>query len=278
MTDLDHYFHPATPPALARPIEDRWTDPSIVRTAGTPGAMPAHGITAERLDAVLATVLDTVQVEQVAPRRPRIERLLVALRVPEPTARLLASTTGFRWAWIAAVTLVLVFAAAANGADQRPDQLAVFLALAPVVPVLGVLAAFSGPLDRTREVATAAPLSGLCLALLRTVGVVATAIGMDLLAVLASPTRGWMRLAWMLPSLALTSATLALGARVGLRRAAWAAIVAWLALVTMLGATLDDALAPYRAVGQSVAAAVAAAGIVMVLLWRRRFEWNWSAA
>ena len=230
------------------------------------------------IDERLASNLDAIMGEIAAPRRSRFERALLALRVPEPTARLMAATPVLRWAWFAAVGLVLVMAAGAGAKEWQPgDQLAVFLALAPIVPVLGVALAYGPHSDRAYEVTVATPLSGPRLILLRTITVVVAAAVLSLMAVLTSPTAGWLRIAWLLPALATTAAALALGAYVGLRRAAIAVGLAWLALVIIVAQVNDDATAPFRAVGQVAAAAVAVLGGAVLLVGRRRLD-RWSDA
>ena len=93
----------------------------------------------DALDRRLAINLDVIMGEISAPARGWFERALLALRCPEPTARLVAATPALRWAWCAAVAVVLLFAASAGAEQWQPgDQLAVFLALAPLVPVVGV--------------------------------------------------------------------------------------------------------------------------------------------
>ena len=138
--------------------------------------------------------------------------------------------------------------AGSAGAEQwRPgDQLAVFLALAPVVPVIGVALAYGPHADRAHEVAVAAPLSGLRLILLRTITVVAAAATVSLFTVLAAPTEGWLRLAWLLPSLATTATALALATHFGVRRATIGVAIGWLALVILVAQISDDATAPFR--------------------------------
>ena len=132
------------------------------------------------IDERLASNLDAIMGEVTAPPRSRFERALLALRVPEPTARLMAATPVLRWAWFAAVGLVLVMAAGAGSKQWKPgDQLAVFLALAPLIPVLGVAMAYGPHSDRAYEVTVATPLSGLRLILLRTITVVVAAAALS---------------------------------------------------------------------------------------------------
>lgn len=229
------------------------------------------------LDQRLAANLDAVMGEITAPRRSRLERTLLALRVPEPTARLVAATPSLRGAWLASVGVVLLFAAQAGAEQWRPgDQLAVFLALAPLVPVVGVALAYGSNADRAHEVAVAAPLSGLRLLLLRTLAVVVAAAAVTLLAVVAAPTHGWMQLAWLLPALATCTVTLAIGARAGMRRAAGGVAVAWLVLVIIVAQAADDGVAPFRWAGQWAALGVALAATASLAVERRRLD-RWVA-
>ena len=230
------------------------------------------------IDERLVSNLDAIMGEILAPRRSRFERALLALRVPEPTARLMAATPVLRWAWFAAVGLVLVLAASAGAKQWEPgDQLAVFLALAPLIPVLGVAMAYGPHSDRAHEVTVAAPLSGLRLILLRTITVVAAAAVLSALTVLTSPTHGWLRLAWLLPALATTTTALALGAHLGVRRAAIGVGLGWLTAVVVVSQATTDATAPFGAVGQLVAVGVTVVGTAALLLSRRRLD-RWSDA
>lgn len=228
------------------------------------------------IDERLASNLDAIMGEVTAPPRSRFERALLALRVPEPTARLMAATPVLRWAWFAAVGLVLVLAASAGSKQWEPgDQLAVFLVLAPIIPVLGVALAYGPHSDRAYEVTVATPLSGLRLILLRTITVVVAAAALSLLTVLTSPTHGWLRLAWLLPALATTTTALALGAHLGMRRAAVGVGLGWLTLVVVGAQVASDATAPFGAVGQLCALGVTIVEAAMLAMSRRRLD-RWS--
>ncbi|MDO8364536.1 MAG: zf-HC2 domain-containing protein [Actinomycetota bacterium] len=232
----------------------------------------------DRIDERLAANLDMIMGEISAPPRSRFERALLALRVPEPTARLVAATPVLRWSWFASVGVALLFAAVAGSEQWQPgDQLAVFLALAPLVPVLGVAMAYGPQADRAHEVAVAAPMSGLRLALLRTVTVVVAAAVVGALTVLAAPTHGWLQIAWLLPSLATTMTALALGTRLGVRRAAIGVALGWLLLVIVVAQATDDATAPFRIAGQLGALAAVVGGGAMLAAGRRRLD-RWSDA
>ena len=79
-------------------------------------------------------------------------------------------------------------------------------------------------------------------------------------------------MAWLLPSLATTIATLAVGARVGLQRAAIGVGVVWLTLVIVAGESTDDAVAAFRLPAQIAAASVAVAAGAALYAERRRLD------
>lgn len=106
-----------------------------------------------------------------------------------------------------------------------PDFPSVALLLAPVAPVAGVAAVWARGLDPAHEVVAATPRAGLYLVLRRTVAVLVTVIPLLALTTWTSPAR------WLLPCLAFTVATLALGGFVGVRRAAAGLVAAWAVFV-----------------------------------------------
>ena len=224
--------------------------------------------------ALLATVLDDVLALTMAPRRSRLERLLIACRMPEPTARLVAATPALRWAWIAAVGVVLLFAAGAAGEGwQDADRLTILLAVAPLVPVIGVAAAFSASTDPAQEVATAAAISGFRLLMIRTLSVLGGSIAVTLVITLLSRhADGWLRVAWILPGLATTSATLVLATRTRIASAAGVIACAWLVLVIVVAEIADDAVAPYRWPGQLVAIAATVCASAILVSRRRLLD------
>jgi hypothetical protein len=225
------------------------------------------------LDARLAHNLDVVMAEISAPPRSRFERLLLRLHVPEPTARLVSATPTLRLAWFVSVALVLLFAASTGDASwSDASRIAVLLTLAPLLPVVGVALAYGPHADHAHEVSVAAPLAGLRLVLLRSMTVLAAAAALTSLGVLLAPSAGWLRLAWLLPSLATTSATLALGSRLGMRTAAGAVASAWLVLVVFVAQLADDAAAPFGASGQLAALVVTFIAAVVMATGRRRLD------
>jgi hypothetical protein len=200
---LDTYAEerPMTP-ALTASVEAHLERCSHCQIRLAPSAAPT------RLEAVWADIVDALD----APRAGPLERLLIRLRVPADTARLLAVTPSLQLSWLTGTAVVLALALVA--AHSGETGMALFLALAPVLPVAGVAVAFSARTDPLHEVAVAAPYSSYRLLLVRSAAVVATTLLLALPAAALLPSAGWVAVAWLLPALALTCTCLALGARV----------------------------------------------------------------
>ncbi|MFI7468980.1 zf-HC2 domain-containing protein [Nonomuraea sp. NPDC049646] len=219
-----------------------------------------------RLDRVWDDIADAVD----APAPRPVERLLRAAGMREHTARLLGATTSLRLPWLAASAVALFFAALASRETTRWGLLT-FLTLAPVVPVAGVAVAFGRDGDPAYEIGLAAPYSTFRLMLMRAAAVVATSSALALAAGLTLPGGGWATAAWLLPSLALTSLTLALSSRYDPRRCAVAVTVPWVAAVVATNVREPD-LAMFGAAGQAGYLAVIVLSVVLLAVRRREFS------
>ncbi|MDQ2587207.1 zf-HC2 domain-containing protein [Saccharothrix yanglingensis] len=148
---------------------------------------------------------------------------------PAPHRRPLA-----RWAppalvpWFAMTTFVVLLALLVDLVAPSGVTASAVLLLAPVVPLLGVAGAWSRSLDPAYELVVSTPRAGLRLLLRRTFAVLVVVLPVLLAA-------GWLTGAspayWLLPCLAVTSVTLALGSVLGVRRAAITTASLWAALV-----------------------------------------------
>ncbi|MFM9442196.1 zf-HC2 domain-containing protein [Streptomyces acidiscabies] len=144
-------------------------------------------------------------------------------------------------------------------------KVSLVLLLAPVLPVLGVAASWSRGLDPAYELTASTPRSGLYLVLRRTASVLAVVVPVLLLCGWAT---GASAAQWLLPCLALTSTTLALGGVVGVTRAAVALAAGW------AGGVVAPALAAGRTTvvlgtgGMPVWGIVLAAGVGVVVVRR----------
>jgi len=226
-----------------------------------------------RLEAIWDSTVDEID----APRRRVIERVMVALGVPDHLARLLGATPSLTVPWLAAVVLVLGFGLAMAWSsagepfvDAR-EALLPFLLVAPLVPVAGVAAAFSRVLDPAYEIAAASPLHSFRLLLIRTVAVVATSMVPALVMALLLPHAGLLALAWILPALALAGAALVAGTILPPIVAGASLGLAW--VMGVLGVEIGPrALVAFGWTTQLLAAVVLAVSAAVMLQRRDLFE------
>ncbi|MEU9576372.1 zf-HC2 domain-containing protein [Streptomyces chilikensis] len=150
---------------------------------------------------------------------PRLARWLTPAMVP--------------WlAMVVSVTLLaLLLDLAGTGARFGSGEVSLMLLLAPVLPVLGVAASWSRGLDPAYELTASAPRAGLYLVLRRTVSVLAVVVPALFLGGYVAGVSGMTAVQWLLPCLAFTSTTLALGGVIGVTRAAVALVAVWVAVV-----------------------------------------------
>ncbi len=198
------------------------------------------------------------------PRSTMLERILRGVGVAEGTARLVAATPSLRGAWTLGVVVVLTLAVLTAHADGH--GIALFLALAPVLPVVGVAFAFGPATDPTHEVASAAPYSALHLLAVRTAVVVTSTLVPAAVAAPFLPGHAWLSVAWLLPALALTMATLALATRVAPHLAGIGLAALWVAAVMPGLAPSRDPLLAAELPAQlvSLAALAVSAGVLLV--------------
>lgn len=205
-----------------------------------------------------------IQIELDAPVPSRVERILRRLGLSAGTARIVAATPALRRSWFGALGLVMVVALGAADASRPADSIVPFLILAPIVPMLGVTLSYGTVSDPLHELTLATPMRGLRLVLLRTFAVVAVSIPLLSITALASPAPITTALSWLLPSLATTSANVALLTRTTPRRGAAIVALTWLAIVAIVAAASSDRLTLFGPGGQIMAlVATAIAGVVV---------------
>ncbi|MDT9699702.1 zf-HC2 domain-containing protein [Streptomyces sp. P17] len=212
-------------------------------------------------------------------------RHLVASAGDSRWARVLwAAGPAVRGAWLPALLLVGIGAVVlAYGADFTGAR-SLLLALAPVVPVAGVAFSYGAHADPMHELAAATPSAGLRLVLTRTAVVLAVSLPLLTLAGLVLPSYGGPgAAAWLLPGLALTLASLALGGWLGLRAATavtgggWLCAVLAPALATPDGAVsaaLTDQISACLGGAPAQGAWAAAAVLCAALLAARRAAYD----
>jgi len=196
-----------------------------------------------------------------------VERLLLRCGVADHTARLLAATPVLRMSWLLAVAATLALTALLAHLAQP----VVFLATAPLLPVVGVALAFGPKVDPTYEIALVAPMHSFRLLLLRCVAVLSATTGLSAVASLTLPDVGLRALGWFLPALALTLLSLALTLRLGPIPAAAAVGVGWIVLVVAARAPGGGQLV-FVPLGQLALALAAALAALALTRLRRAFD------
>src|SRR5262245_7651391 len=182
----------------------------------------------------------------------RVRRVLCRCGVPDHVLRLLAATPSLRRSWLLSVIGVLAVVAGEAAAVRYgwipagvpgrlagypgPEILAPFLLVAPLLVLAGVAAAFLPMFDPACRLAVAAPFSGFTLLLVRAVSALAAALGPAAAAAFLLPGPGWLPVALLLPSLALSAFALAAATLVGPRAAAVTAGILWAVPVLLLAA------------------------------------------
>lgn len=156
-----------------------------------------------------------------------------------------------RTPWFVAITLVTVLTVLldlfwrqfAPGTTWRLDS--IVLLVGPVLPLAGVAFVCSTSTDPCAEVVLSTPSAGLRMVLWRTLSVLVVAL--PLIAVLGATSGSVTAGALLLPTLAMTVGTLALGTRVGLDVAAAFVGGAWLVVVVLPSLALTRLALPVYA-------------------------------
>jgi hypothetical protein len=174
-----------------------------------------------------------------------------------PAARRWAAWTVLPWLAVTTGALVAVFLLETT----FPGHPSPVLLAAPIAPLAGMAAAWSRRNDPAWELVTGAPQSSVLLLLRRTLAVLATLV--PVMALIGWGT-GHSPLLWLLPCLAATTATLALGSRIGVPRAAAAVAVAW-TVAAVVPAVATDRLPVLLSTGSGPAWAAAIAALAAVV-------------
>lgn len=231
----------------------------------------------------LAAIWDEVEEALDAPRPAPVERALRRLGVGEHLARLLAATPSLRLSWLGAVAFALAFAVLATHGQSGGRGLLVFLAVAPILPVVGTAVAFGPSLDPMYELSLASPMHNVRLLLLRAIAVLSTTTVLAALAGLFASHLSWLVAAWLVPALALTAVTLALATWLSPEAAAGVVTTLWLGGVLVSEVAAAGGLAAFKAggpvqsvffqvSGQATFLALAAVALGVVLRRRDTFE------
>lgn len=234
------------------PAAEASVDAHVVSCSTCREAARAH-VELAALDAVWPTVSGRI----ARPVLPPWLRPLRRLGVPDDDLVVL-SAASLLVPWAIAVGTALA-CAMLTGLMPR-FQGTTFLLLAPLIPVLAVVAAYDST-DPLREVSTPTPYSKARLALLRTVAALVVAIPATMAIGLLVPGLEPLAFRWLLPALGLTLATLVLLTWLTAEAAGGLVCVTWVFAVATVGRIheVDVLTTATVQTGFAVAAAVLAA-------------------
>jgi hypothetical protein len=171
--------------------------------------------------------------------------------------------------WLAMILVVTFVAVVLDRLSAAaPGGISLVLLIAPVLPVLGVAASWGRALDPTYELTAATPRAGLPLVLRRTAAVLAVVMpGL----VAAGAVTGAALAQWLLPCLAFTAGTLALGGLVGVTRAATTLVALWAVVIVAPTIALSRTSVVLDPAATPVWAALLALGLLVIALRRTAF-------
>ena len=217
------------------------------------------------LDLDLAEVWSAVA-DRVEPPRPMLPaRIVRAVGVRQPDSLVIGAAPAFTAAWIAATTAVVALTMLASVVEPT-RTLGFYLLLAPMVPMVGVAAAYGDGVDPTYELAIASPYPQMRLLLLRTVAVLVLAVPLTVLAGSALDP-WWVAVAWLAPGAAFVLLVLASTTWLRPVYATAGVGVAWSA-ISMAAILAQEQLLLVGELAQLLSALVVI-GAVLVLVTRR---------
>lgn len=219
--------------------------------------------------ATLERSWEAIEAGTAAPQPTGVERLLLALGISDHNARLVAATPSMRRSWLAAVAAVLTLAVlVTNGVG---DGYIFFLIVAPLMPLTGIATAFGPGIDPTYEIGIAAPIRGFRLLLIRSVAVLVSTIALAGVAALFFETLDWRAGAWLLPSLALVIAGLALSTLISPLRATVLVAALWVGTVGTAAWMVSDPSSARALFGEQmqIAVVLVMVGSALILVTRR---------
>ena len=231
-----------------------WAVESHLETCAPCRARLAPDPVAAAVWADLAPLLDhTPQMPSARPWRRRLNTWISPMAGP----------------WLAMIVLVTFVAVVLDRiGSASPGGISLVLLIAPVLPVLGVAASWGRALDPAYELTAATPRAGLPLVFRRTVAVLAVVLP-GLFA--AGGLTGAALAQWLLPSLAFTTGTLALGGLVGVTRAAITLVALWVMVIVAPTIALSRTSAVFDAAATPVWCALLVLGLLVIALRRTAF-------
>lgn len=207
------------------------------------------------------------------PRIGVIEQVLRVLGCPPSMSRVIAATGRAQWSCLSAVALSLVLAvfASTSGDDA---MFGLFLVFAPIGPLAAAAAAFERFAEPVENLLRTVPTSLWTIALVRSASAVVPSIVLTALSIPILSERGWLALAWMLPSLALSVTALALTTWLRAEQSAIAVTLIWIAIPIVAQLRVDTLLEALAAPAQVASIGLLLAASAVFATRRTTFDYR----
>jgi hypothetical protein len=227
---------------------------------------------------LLASVMKAIDDALDQPQLRSIERGLRRIGVSDTASRIVAATTRAHWAFlfVVAASVGLALLSASSSGNRGDLAFSVFLVVAPLGPLLATAAAFGRWVDPTYAITKSTPLPVLRIVLIRTVSGVVPAIVLTALATPLLIDRGWLAVGWLIPSLALASAVLALSSWLEVELATLLIVLVWIAVLLCMRLSDTEVVALFSGSLQLISLAVAAAASALTIVRRTHFDYGGS--
>lgn len=224
-------------------------------------------------DDLLAFVWSEISDALDRPRLGWAERTLRWLGCSDTSSRIVAATTRARLSYVIAVAISVAMALVASwsGGDVA---FSAFLMLAPIGPLVATAGAFGRWADPAHVVLSVTPTSTLRIVLIRTAASVVPAIALTALSVPMLLDRGWLSVAWLLPTLALTLGALAMSSWVDLEIATMIVVGAWISTPILIRVPRRELLDAFAGQIQFVSIGIAIAGALTMVVRHTTFEYR----
>jgi hypothetical protein len=202
-------------------------------------------------------------VEKPAPSL--VERTLLRAGMKSSDVLVIGSAVTLRFAWLASVAVVLGFAEAAQ-VFAADNAVGLFLAAAPLLPVLAVALVYGPSVDPVYELVQATPYAMVRLVLLRAAAAIVTSVPFAVPVGLLMPAPWYLAVAWLLPAAGCIAVVLTASLWIDPAYATVVVAVGWLVAVT-LAVRYGD---PLAVLAPQALLAYAGVAIVAGLVLRRR--------
>jgi hypothetical protein len=232
------------------------------------------GVSAGRIDEAALGVAWSAIVEHLdQPAVGWVERLLHSVGCSDVLTRVVAATTRARLSFLVAVSLSLFLAIVAA---QSPEEryFGMFLMIAPLAPLVATGGAFGSWSDPVHELARTVPTSALRILLVRVAASVVPTIALTAVSIPWLIDRGWLAVAWLLPSLALALGALALSSWVSIEVASLLLGGLWISVPMTMQLPLRELLDLLGRPTQLTSLIVGAVAIAITLTRRDAFDYR----